>query len=195
MKKLLILSSGLLIFITLLTGCSAAKKTPVVGKNTDLNANFKSIKTYGWTSDIDNIPKDAIFIGPNGVLVFNNESGRKMIKEAIQYELDSRGYTMNNSNPDMLVSFSITEQPGSLRTTNGYVTLSSGEKTRTKDNVSYTAVQPGTLIINFIDAKSNIAIWQGFVSGILKADQMQDKTKIREAVSSVFSQFKYNNKS
>jgi hypothetical protein len=194
MKKVLFMMFGLFIFMVLLQGCSASKKAPVVGKNADISADFKSIKTYSWTSDIDNIPNDQIFIGPNNVYIFNNESGRKMIKDAMQYELDSRGYTMDRNNPDMLVSFFITEKPGSLRTTNGYVTVSSGEKVRTEDNVSYTDVKPGTLIINFIDAKANKQIWQGFASGILQPDQMNDQTKVREAVSSVFSQFKYNNK-
>ncbi len=194
MKKVLFMMSGLLIFMVLLQGCSATKKAPVVGKNTDISADFKSIKTYSWTTDIDNIPKDQIFVGPNGVYIFNNESGRKMIKDAMQYELDLRGYTMDKNNPDMLISFLVLEQPGSLRTTNGYVTVASGEKVRTEDNVSSTDVKPGTLIINFIDAKSNTAIWQGFASGILQADQMRDESKVRQAVSSVFSEFKYNNK-
>jgi len=194
MKKVLFTVAGFFIFMVLLQGCAASKKAPVVGKNADLSENFKSIKTYSWTTDIDNIPSDQIFIGPNNVYIFNNESGRKRIKDAMQYELNARGYTMNRTNPDMLVSFFVTEKPGRLRTTNGYVTLSSGEKVRTVDNVSFTDVKAGTLIINFIDEKTNTQIWQGFASGILQADQMNNETKVREAVSSVFSQFKYNNK-
>ncbi|MEJ7831085.1 MAG: DUF4136 domain-containing protein, partial [Segetibacter sp.] len=62
-----------------------------------------------------------------------------MIKDAIQYELDSHGYKrMDGNGADMLVSFSVLEQRGRLRTTEGYVTLSSGEKVRTEENVSYT---------------------------------------------------------
>jgi hypothetical protein len=116
-----------------------------------------------------------------------------MIKDAMKYEFDSRGYKLDSNNPDMLVSFLVTEQAGSLRTTNGYVTVASGERIRTEDNVSYTDVKPGTLIVNFIDAKSGKMIWQGFASGILQPDQMRDEAKVRQAASSVFSQFKYNN--
>lgn len=69
-----------------------------------------------------------------------------MIKDAIQYEVDSRGYKkVDGNNADMQVSFLVLEQPGRLRTTNGYVNLLSGEKVRTEDNVSYTGVKPGTL--------------------------------------------------
>ena len=194
MKKVIFMMLGISIFMVLQQGCSASKETPVVGKASDINENFKKIKTYSWTSDINKIPNDKIFIGPNSVYIFNNESGRKMIKDATQYELDARGYKMAATNPDMLVSFSVTEQTGRLRTTNGYVRVSSGEKVRTKDNIGYADVQPGTLIINLIDAKTSEVIWQGFASGILHADQVRNETKVREAVSSVFSQFKYNNK-
>ena len=193
MKKVLLMS-GIFAFMVMQQSCTATKKTPVVGKNAEVSADFKDIKSYNWTADIDNIPKDAIFVGPNGVYIFNNESGRKMIKEAIQYELDSRGYVMNSSNPDMLISYSVLEQPASLRTTNGYVTLSSGEKVRTEDNVTQTDVKPGTLIINFTNANTSKMIWQGFASGILQADHMKDESKVRQAVSSIFKEFKYNNK-
>ena len=184
--------SALLFSSVLLFACSATKE-PVVAKNSDLNADFKSIKTYAWTKSIDEIPKDQVYIGPNGVFVFNNESVRKMIKDAVQYELDAKGYKMDPDSPDMLVSFSVFEQPATLRTTEGYATLSSGEKVRTEDNVAYTDVLPGTLIINFIDASKRKQIWQGFASGILKAGQTKDESKVRHAVSRIISEFNYSN--
>lgn len=191
MKKAFFLMAGL-ITLVVMQSCTGSK-TPVTGKNADINADFANLKTYSWTTDIDNIPKDQIFIGLNGVYVFNNESGRKMIKDAIKYQLDARGYKMSSSNPDMLISFLVLEQPGSLRTTNGYVTVAGGEKVRTEDNISYTDVKPGTLIVNITDVKSGKMIWQGFASGILQADQMRDQAKVRQAVSSVFRQFNHSN--
>ena len=182
----------LLIFTFFIQACSSSKM-PIVGKNKSLNADFESIKTYAWTSDIDKIPTDIVFIGLNGVYIFNNKSGRKMIKDAIQYELSAKGYKMVETNPDMLLSFKVLEQPASLRTTNGYATLWTGEKIRTADNVSYTDVKPGTLIIDIVKADQNKQIWQGFVSGILRPDMMNDQSHIRNAVSMVFKQFIYNN--
>ncbi len=192
MKKAISYLSVLLMFAFLMQACSSSNM-PVAGENKSLDADFKEIKTYAWTSDIDNIPTDKVLIGPNGVFIFNNESGRKMIKEAIQYELGAKGYRMVETNPDMLLSFIVLEQPASLRTTQGYVTVLSGEKVRTDDNVSQTDVKPGTLIVNIIKADKNKQIWQGFVSGILKAEEMNDQSKVRNAVSTVFKQFKYNN--
>jgi hypothetical protein len=50
---------------------------PVTGKNVDLSADFKSIKTYNWTSDIDNIPGDAYLLDLT-VLIFStmNQDGK-----------------------------------------------------------------------------------------------------------------------
>ncbi|WP_018617111.1 DUF4136 domain-containing protein [Segetibacter koreensis] len=195
MKKIIFSIVPFLFFLLFQTGCTS-KMTPTVAKNADLSTNYKNIKTYSWTSDIDNIPNDQLFIGMNGIYIFNNESARKMIKDAIQYELDSRGYKkVKGDNGDMKVSFSVLEREGRLKTTNGYVTLSSGEKVRTDDNVSYTDVKPGTLIINLIDSKQKVQIWQGFASGILQPDNLRDQSKVRQAVSSIFSKFQHNNHS
>lgn len=193
MKRIILTIVPVLFFLVFQMGCSS-KMTPTVAKNADLSTDYKNIKTYSWTSDIDKIPSDQLFIGMNGVYIFNNESARKMIKDAIQYELDSRGYKrVDGGNGDMKVSFSVLEREGKLRTTNGYVTLSSGEKVRTEDNVSFTDVKPGTLIIDLIDAKRNVQIWQGFASGILQPENLRDQTKVRQAVSSIFSKFTHNN--
>jgi hypothetical protein len=189
-KKAISYLSILLMFAFFMQACSSSKM-PITGKNKSLNADFKEVKTYAWTSNIDNIPTNKVFIGPNGILIFNNESGRKMIKESIQYELSAKGYRMVETNADMLLSFIVFEQSGSLMMTGGYVTLQSGEEVRTEDSISYTDVKPGTLLINMI--KTDMNMWQGFVSGILKAEEMNDQSKVRNAVSTVFNQFSYNN--
>lgn len=191
-RKIFTYLSALLMFAFFMQSCSPGNM-PIAGKNKSLDADFKEIKTYWWTSDIDNIPTDKVLIGPNGIFIFNNVSGRKMIKDAIQYELSAKGYQMAETNPDMLLSFTVLEQPASLRTTQGFVTLGSGKKVRTKDNVSYTDVKPGTLIINITKADKYKQIWQGFVSGILNAEEINDQSKVRNAVSTVFEKFMYNN--
>lgn len=190
MKKTIFYLSILLLVAFFMQACTS-NNMPIAGKNKSLKADFKDIKTYAWISAIDNIPTEKVLIGPNGIFIFNNESGRKMIKDAIEYELSAKGYQMVETNPDMLLSFTVLEQPASLRTTHGYVTVESGEKVRTQDNVSYTDVKPGTLIIDI--TKNNVNIWQGFVSGILKADEMNNQSKVRNAVSTVFKEFNYSN--
>jgi len=174
----------------------AAKAQQVqVGADKSFAAPVSDYKTYAWSNQIDKIPGSAIFVGPNGVLVFNNESTRRKIKDAVQFELDAKGYKQVTNNPDMIVLFRVLEQPTKLTTFNGYTMLDNGlDSTRTPDNVEQVQVDAGTLLINLVDAKSGKVAWQGYASGILKPDMANDKSKIRQAVASIFNQFKYTAK-
>lgn len=166
-----------------------------VGADKSFSKSLSDYSTYSWSKNIDQIPSDKIFIAPNGVYVFNNESVRSKIKDAIEYELSAKGFKKDESNPDILVLFTITEQPGSLRTFNGYEMINSGlDSVRTPSNVEVTPIEPGTLIINLLDAKSGVVAWQGYASGILKPDMLNDNTKVREAVSEIFQQFNFTAK-
>jgi len=166
-----------------------------VGADKSLNVSINDYSTYGWTTNIDKIPTDAIFIGANGVYVFNNESVRSRIKSAIEYELSAKGFKKSENNPDILVLFLVTEQPATLRTYNGYQIINGGLDTvRTADNVQNTSIDAGTLLINILDAKSGKVAWQGYASGILKPGMVNDETKVREAVSSIFKQFNFKAK-
>jgi hypothetical protein len=170
--------------------------TKEIGKNIDADVtNLAEVKTYGWTTNIDKIPAGRVFLSPTGVYVFNNESARKRIKDAIEYELNARGYKMpaTGAAPGMLVSFLITEQADTLQRVSGYVTVR-GEPVISNDDVESVPVQPGTLIVNLTDNKNDKMVWQGFASGIIKPEDVNNEVKIREAVSSIFSQFNYDAK-
>ena len=179
-------------FLGLFMMASAVTNAQNVGTDRDLQSNLQNYKTYAWVKNIDRIPSDKIFVGPNGVLVFNNESTRSKIKEAIQYELDARGYKMNEANPDFYVNFMVLEQPTELTTYNGYQTINGGLDTvRTPENVQKTPVKAGTVLIDFIDVKTSKQVWQGFASGILNADMVNNRSDVRAAISSIFSQYRY----
>lgn len=185
MKKMLCLLGLLMLGV-------AVTKAQVVGTDRELDANLQNFKSYSWSKDIDNIPGDAVFVGPNGVTVFNNESTRNHIKEAVQYELDARGYQRVAGNPDFLVSFIVLENPAELTTYDGYRLIHNGLDTvRTPENVERIAVKEGTVLINFIDFKTGKAVWQGYASGILQPDMMNDQSKVRSAISSIFQQYKH----
>jgi hypothetical protein len=163
-----------------------------VGADKSFTANINDYRTYAWATDIDKIPSNKVFVGTNGVLIFNNESARKKIKDAIAYELDARGYKRQSDSADMIVTFQVLEQAGQLQTYNGYQMLNGGfDSVRTPENVQITNVDPGTLIINIIDRRSGSVAWQGYASGILKPDMINDQSKIRDAVKSIFDKFKY----
>lgn len=170
--------------------CNAPQRT--VGTDSSLSADITNYKTYDWVKNIDQIPNDKVFVGPNGVLVFNNESTRSKIKDAIRYELDAKGYQMSSVNPDFYVNFTVLEQPADLTTYNGYQTVNGGLDTvRTQENVQKTHVDAGTVLIDFIDAKTSKQVWQGYASGILKPEMVNDQSKVRAAISSIFAKYQY----
>ena len=186
------------IILFILSGlfCFAVKsQNVVVGADNSFTTSLNDYSTYAWSKTIDQIPSDEIYVNPSGVYVFNNESVRSKIKDAIEFELSAKGYKKSEINPDMLVLFSVTERPGSLRTYKGYQMVANGlDSVRTPQDVQTTKIDAGTLIINIIDSKSGAVAWQGFASGILKPEMLTDESQVRQAVASVFSKFDFKAK-
>jgi len=179
-----------LLAILLLT--ASVGKAQDVGADRKLDAEIQNYRTYVWSSDVNKIPNDAVFVGPNNVVVFNNETTRSNIKEAIQYELDARGYKMVQNDPDFIVSFIVLERPAELTTYNGYRLLYNGLDTvRTKENIDQVTVEEGTVLVSFLDFDTGREVWRGYASGILKPDMVNDQSKIRSAIQSIFEEYKY----
>lgn len=191
MTKITIAGAVLGLFLFVIScGPSTTQK---IGKNVDPEAlNLKDARTYGWIGSIDKIPETHVFVSPTGVYAFNNESARRRIKEAIEYELNARGYKapVSGADPDMEISFFVSEQAGTLRRTGSYIMVQ-GDPVIDRDNVEEVPVEPGTLIINITDNKTDKMVWQGFASGIIKPEEVNDEVKIRQAVSSIFSRYNF----
>lgn len=186
------------IILFILSGffCFAVKsQNVVVGADNSFTTSLSDYSTYAWSKSIDQIPSDAIYINPSGVYVFNNESVRSKIKNAIEFELSSKGYKKDENNPDMLVLFTVTERPGKLKTYKGYQMIDNGlDSVRTPQDVHTTSIDAGTLLINIIDSKTGVVAWQGFASGILKPEMLNDESQVRHAVASIISKFDFRAK-
>lgn len=187
MKKLLFM-----IVCIAFSFASNAQKVKV-GADNSFTESLNNFTTFGWSQDIDKIPSDAIFVAPGGVYIFNNESTRAKIKEAIKFELNAKGYTEAEAGAQVLVLFQVTEQAGKLITFNGY-DMVDGEKVRTAEDKETVDIKAGTLLINLVDEKSGLVAWQGYASGILNPDMINDNVKVREAVAAIFHDFKFHAK-
>lgn len=184
MKQLFVAAFGLMFF--------TMADAQAVGASQKLNSSISEFDSYTWSRDVNHIPVDEVFLGPDGVIIFNVNTTRSMIKDAIAYELDAKGYDHQFYDYDMVVQFYITEQPGKLRTYNGYQVINSGIDTiRTEENIQQVEIKAGTLLINLINAETGQMMWQGYSSGLLKPDMINDKSKVRQAVSSIFNEFNF----
>ncbi len=171
---------------------AAVTNAQQVGTDQKLGSGIRNYHTYEFLQEIEKIPNDAVIVGPNNVIVFNNETTKSNIREAIRYELDARGYKMAVKNPDFVVSFTVLEEPAELVTYNGYRLVNNGKDTvRTKENVEEVDVKAGTLLVSFLDPDTGNEVWRGYASGALTPDMASDQSKIRHAVSSIFSEYKY----
>src|SRR5690606_18325267 len=148
-------------------------------------------KTFNWVSDIGDIPQDQVIIGSRGVLVFNNSSTRSVILDAIETQLKAKGFTRDESNPDMLVNFTVLEQDDQLRTytRDGYSYLGEGPIDRDAKMVD---VEAGTVLVNFIDADTGLAIWQGFASGALEESDVEEEQTLQAKVGAIFEEFDFS---
>lgn len=177
------------ITLFLLAGC-ASTGTKVASEGR-AGADIKDYDTFNWVSEISEIPNDQIWIGPSGVWIFNNQSTRSTVKDAIESELEARGFTKETRNPDMLVDFSIIEQNAKLRTyvveNTSYLAIGPEEI-----DVKMVDVDPGTILVDFINPDTGIQIWQGFASRALDESDVEDDKIITSKVTALFDQFDFS---
>ncbi len=73
------------------------------------------------------------------------------------------------------------------------ITISGGEQVRTEDDQQVFVLQPGTLMISLIDAKTSEVVWDGFSKDLVSNNSfVTDEVKLKQAVHDVFQQFKYS---
>lgn len=182
------------IFVTLiLIGCA---ETARVIK--DDSVNMKRYKIYAWVQNV--VPKDAKS-NPAGELT------EQSIRNAVNLQLQKRGYVESATNPDLLVSTDLLAEKNEERRNDAvysesytrtyydpnsarYVTYYFPSQLVGFDNYS-VAIKKGTITLTFIDTKTNKAVWQGWASKKLY-DNNIDSDEIFQDVRSIFNKFDGN---
>lgn len=179
------------IFLTAIMASCSNKGMKVVTRE-DNQSDLSEYETYAWVAEVENIPYMYALLGPNGSLIFNNTSARKITKDAIEVQMEARGFSTSATNPEMLVNFSILEEDTELRTfvmNNRQDYLGIGPRS---EAVKMVPVKKGTILINFLDAKTGGQIWQGFASGALNPDDIKDMNTLKTKVGAIFEDFDFN---
>lgn len=171
-------------------GC-ASQGTLTVGSDQKIDNDLSKYETYNWVSDAGEMPSTQIFLGSESALVFHNESARTKLKEGIETQLNAKGFTMDSNNPDMLVNYTVLEEADELRTytREGHSYLMEGPVER---DVEMVDVEPGTVLINFINADTGVQVWQGFASGALKESDIKDEQILQSKIEAIFNQFDFS---
>jgi hypothetical protein len=115
------------------------------------------------------------------------------IKHSITDELEARGYRESTSSPDLLVAYRVLERQARMK---GYLsdepTVIGSTEVRTPSDTTTYRLEPGTMLISLIDAKSGEVVWDGFASGLSENNAfITNDSKIKESVHLVMEKFEY----
>jgi hypothetical protein len=169
MKKL----AGLLF---ILTGCSGI----IVNSDYDRDVNMKPYNTYAWAESKD--------IEAKNNPLYYNELSDKRIKTEVDKQLKKRGYVLSAENPQLTLHYHILIEDQTELRHDPYVPYGSYWM---QPHVNYYRYNEGTLIIDFMETKTNNLAWRGWASSVLGANRELNEALIKEATTQIFKIYPY----
>ncbi len=162
--------------VTLFASCSSLRVSSETAANADL-------KTYNFYTVADT---------EEGFLPNVNPTQKMQLQKSIEEQAAQLSTIQNNSGvtgPDVLINYFVivdTKQDYDVYT-NYY------GRRRWKYQITDIEVREyteGTLMIDFIDAKTKEVVWHGSTSGVITQNSIQLEKKINEAVKAIFDQYR-----
>jgi hypothetical protein len=147
----------------------------------DEQANFADLKTFDWMP----VPEKA---GINSLVV-------QRVKKAVNAELQAKGLMMTSNNPDFLIAQHLGKKDKVQVTDWGYDYGPHGGYWGgywgAAGGVSSYNYEEGSLILDFVDAKSKKMIWRGAAKAeVQNADTPEKSEKlINEAVKEILKKY------
>lgn len=192
------LTQTLIIMLALLATPLLAQRY-TVSSNKDLSAPFDSYKTFGWTKHVTTTNSLAYAI--------NDLALKTRIKDAVAHELKARTMNMDQRNPDILVNFRVFDKAVTIKDADGYFHdaeyWGTDEVTNNRmgmvpfttvynDNDAEYYLEKGTLMVQILDAKKGIVVWQGYASGLTDGNVFDSNPDhIAKAARLIFERFDY----
>jgi hypothetical protein len=139
----------------------------------DRSFNFSNLKTFGFAvqkrSETDPLAGDSL------------NDGR--IQSAVQSQLIANGYRIDSEKPDFVIAYHVTTKNKLSVQDYGY----GPPRWFGNRDIRVNQYSEGTLLVDFIDARTNQLIWRGRASGTLEMKGV-DK-KISKSVEKLVKQF------
>lgn len=184
-KSALVLATGALI----VAGCNVTSHTE---KATGIN--FSNYKTFAWANTGNTKMTDRT----DNDIIDNN------IKNSVSRELEKKGWTEAEKNPDVLIDYTVAVKKAVKRESDPvysypYTPYLWGR--RRVYSIWYPSTlmgyhsynvpfKEGELTVNMIDAKTNKLIWQGWAKGEVDSKNVTTKEATAQ-VKSIFKKFEY----
>ncbi|MGC2047501.1 MAG: DUF4136 domain-containing protein [Gallionella sp.] len=171
----------MLVLMLCIAATAYAAPLPVTS-DYDTAADFEALKTFDWMPATGNAAGDELLV--------------KKIRSAVDIQLQAKGRKMSADNPDFLIGMELSGQiisGGSVGVgmsvgipvgRRGSLSIGGG-KSKSRDK------KEGTLIIDFVDAKTKSLVWRATVTDAVdpSATAEQKQKKIDEVIAAMLAQF------
>lgn len=173
----------LLIGFLFLTGCSSVS----VNYDYDHEADFRSFTSYDW------MEAPRVAVGDARSAQQMNTLLDQRIRRAVDEQMELKGLKQDTSSPDLIVVYH-TGLEDKVNVTDWGYTYGSyywGWGGRAIDVYQY---QEGTLIVDLINAETQMLVWRGWATKTLEENPSPEKTEynINNIIQRIFSEYPPN---
>ncbi|MGB3586015.1 MAG: DUF4136 domain-containing protein [Tunicatimonas sp.] len=180
MKSIKVL--GIIAISLLLVRCTTSYS---VLTDYDRDAEFSDYTTFYWA---DEFQQEHSKIEGNEPLFYNTLI-KKRLKEAIQREMEGRGYALSSERPDLLVNSQVVVEnriSGSQNYNPGFYGWWVGGSSF---NSNISQAKEGDVVIDLIDREQKQLVWQGYAPGVLEVNMDNREETLKNAVTLIFSEY------
>lgn len=178
MKRSMLFLSCIAVFY-IIVGCGPSIRT---GYDYDVEKDFSVFKTYDFLTQPENTQMSELVL--------------KRVKQAIQRELAPKGLVQTSENPDLLIAIHTQVRSKVNVTTYGYYyapyTVYWGSYGYYGNyGLDVREYRKGTLLLDFVDARSKQMIWRGAAEGVLPEIPRYEQIEklVNSAVKSVMKYY------
>jgi hypothetical protein len=166
--------------LLLMMGCAA---TTSVMTDYDRDADFSQYRTFYWSDEFQMRNGEENENEP----LFYNTLNKKRLKQAIQMEMEGRGYTISSEDPDLLVNAQVVVEE--RNNNQNYYPYYRGFYYWGSYNIPASTDKEGDIVIELIDQNQHQLVWQGYATGVLDTQTKNREEEIKRAVTLIFSEF------
>ena len=176
------MNKAMLALVTCVAMVACATSAPRMDVDYDTGADFAALKTYDWMPATGNAAADQLLIG--------------RIRSAADSELNAKGRTLDNANPDFLIAMQISGKTVYGGSTG--VGMSVGIPVGKAGRISVGGgkskpieKKEATRVLDFLDAKTKALLWKGTASGAVQpaASPEEQQKRINEVVAQMLARF------
>lgn len=152
----------------------------------DRDAEFADYTTFYWADEFQQEHSNSQADEP----LFYNTLIKKRLKEAVQREMEGRGYTLSRENPDLLVNPQVMVEErisGSQNYNPGFYGWWWYGGPSMNSNISQA--KEGDVVIDLVDRQKKQLVWQGYAPGVLETEMKNREETLKNAVTLIFSEY------